>query len=82
MKKFLLPFVALVIVSATANAQTTPKQSPSKTAAPKTSTTTKPVSGTETASLQKAKTTTPATTTTGHKKKHHHKAPEKKPATK
>ena len=82
MKKIILPLVAVMIIAATSNAQTTPKQASNKTVAvakPKTST--KTVSSKETV-------TTPKTTTTSthpiaiHKKHHKAKRAAKKAAKK
>jgi hypothetical protein len=74
MKKYILPLVAVMFISAAANAQTTQKQSPGKTVAvakPKSHTKTM---STESVTPQKPNTTTPANTVAIHKKHRHHKA--------
>jgi hypothetical protein len=73
MKKIILPLVAVMVIAATSNGQTTPKQASNKTVAvAKPKANTKPVSSKETV-------TTPKTTTTSNHpiaihKKHHHNA--------
>jgi hypothetical protein len=73
MKKFILPLVAVMVIAAASNAQTTPKQASNKTVA-----IAKPKTSTKTVSSKETVTTPKTTTTSTHPiaihKKHHHKA--------